>query len=161
MILFKRYRNIKNFLNRFTILKIKSLHIRLHFIEDVDRSTLYHNHPFNYISIILKGGYTERYLENNIIKTKDYKFLSIIKRKNDVYHRIDKLNGETMTLFIAYGKYKWNAINTINDNSDDGLYLRTVNDKEVWSKRENGIWFIGNKDKSIAIIEERHSIHQV
>ena len=66
-----------------------------------------------------------------------------------------------MTLFIAYGKYKWNAINTIDDHSDDGLYLRIINNKEVWSKRENGIWFIGNVDKSIVVSEERHSIHQV
>lgn len=161
MKLFGKYRNIKDFLNRFTLLKVKSLHIRLHFIKDCDRSSLYHNHPFNYISIILKGGYIEKYLKGNTIITKNHNFLSVIKRGNDVYHRIDKLNGETITLFIAYGKYTWNAVNTIDDHSDDGLYLRIVNDKEVWSKRDNGIWFIGNADKTIALAETRHSIHQM
>ena len=54
-----------------------------------------------------------------------------------------------------------NGMRTIDDHSDDGLYLRVINDKEVWSKRDNGIWFIGNTDKSIALAETRHSIHQM
>ncbi len=63
-------------------------------------------------------------------------------------------------MFFAYGNYKWNAHNTISDNSDDGVYERSINDEKIWSKKENGIWFIGNKNKSIAINENRHSIHQ-
>ena len=55
MILFKPYSNIKDFLHRFTLLKIGSLHthsvrpafagIRLHKITDKYQTTLYHNHP--------------------------------------------------------------------------------------------------------------------
>lgn len=64
MILFKPYSNIKDFLLRFTLIKIGGLHIRLHKIIDKDKTALYHNHPFNYISIILKGGYNETILIN-------------------------------------------------------------------------------------------------
>ncbi len=82
MIIFKPYSSIKDFLQRFTLLKIGTLHIRLHKIMDKDRTTLFHNHPFNYISIILKNGYTETYIEKGLTKSISHNFLSIIKRKN-------------------------------------------------------------------------------
>lgn len=104
MIIFKPYSNIKNFLHRYTLLKIGSLHIRLHKVTDKDRTTLFHNHPFNYISIILKGGYTETYIVNGIEKMSTSSFLSVIKRKHSCYHRIDDIKSETITLFIAYGR---------------------------------------------------------
>lgn len=160
MILFKPYSSIKNFLYRYTILKIGTLHIRLHKITDKDRTTLYHNHPFNYVSIILKNGYTETYLENGIEKSCNHNFLSVIKRRHDCYHRIDKLKGETLTLFIAYGKYNWNAVNIKNESETDGVYQRFINNKKLWCKKSNGIWFIGHHNKNIAQKETRHSIHQ-
>lgn len=161
MIFLKKYSSIKDFLQRFTLLKIGTLHIRLHKIIDKDRTTLLHNHPFNYISIILKNGYTETYLEDGVEKVCSHSFLSIIKRKHSCYHRIDYIRGETITLFIAYGKYGWNAFNTKDENITNGVYKRTVNDKSLWSKKENGIWFIGHSNKNDAKNELRHSIHQV
>jgi len=159
MILFKPYSSINGFLKRFTILKIGKLHIRLHRITDKDKTTLYHNHPFKYISIILKGGYSEKYLVNGIEKIAKHGFLSIIIRDNTVFHRIESIDSETTTLFIAYGNYGWHAINT--ETSDgDGLYKRTINGISKWSKKENGIWFIGHTCRNKANEEIRHSIHQ-
>ena len=159
MIFFKKYSSIKNFLLRYTILKIGNLHIRIHKIIDCDRTTLYHNHPFNYFSFILKGGYCEKYFKNSEIITKNHKRFSLIFRKSSVYHRIESINGPTITLFFAYGRKSWSTMNTISTN-DYGIYKRTINNKEVWAKKENGVWFIGNVDKNIAIGETRHSIHQ-
>lgn len=162
MILFKSYSNITDFLYRFTILKIGKLHIRLHKIVDCDKSTLYHTHPFHYISIILKGGYTEKYVSGKKVKEKSHSFGSIILRRNSVFHRIERLKtSETLTLFITYGNYGWKAHNTENNNEDDGIFKRVINNKEIWAKKENGIWFIGNIDKTIARQETRHSIHQL
>ena len=161
----KPYANIKDFLHRFTIIKIGKLHIRLHKILDKDKSTLFHNHPFHYISIILSGGYNETYIhpKTNELIDKSYKFGSIIIRRHSIYHRITELrnNKRVITLFIAYGNFGWKAFNTNKDNSNDGLFLRTINGREVWSKRENGIWHIGNESKEIAKNETRHSIHQI
>lgn len=156
-----KYTNINGFLDRFTIIQICKLHIRLHKIKDVDRTNLYHNHPFNYISIILKGGYTESYINKGEIKTQKYNRFSIINRRHDIYHRIDKINGETITLFITFGKYKWDAINLQKDTKNDGIYRRKVNNKEVWAKKQNGVWFIGHNDIIVAEAETRHSIHQI
>ena len=157
--LFKPYSSIKDFLQRFTILKVGNLHIRLHKIVDKDRTTLFHNHPFNYVSIILKNGYTETYLEDGVEKKRSNKFLSFIKRDHNVYHRIDEIKGETLTLFIAYGKYDWSAFNTQNEENTDGIYQRLVKGNQLWCKKENGIWFIGHSTERDAENETRHSIH--
>ena len=165
MIIFKPYTNIKDFLYRFTILKLGNLHIRLHKIVDKDQSSFYHNHPFHYISLILNGGYTESYIcpKTNIIKTKTYRFGSIIIRKQSVFHRIVELknNKKVITLFFAYGNYGWKAFNTEEITSNDGIFERIINGKTLWAKKENDIWFIGNINKEKAIKETRHSIHQI
>src|SRR6478735_5627631 len=147
MILFKKYSSIQNFLYRFTILHLGKLHIRIHTITDKDQTTLLHNHPFHYISFILKGGYTETYLCNksNLIKTLQHKRFSLIFRNSNIYHRIESIKSKTFTLFIAYGNYKWNAINLNTSNIDDGIYERKINGNILYCKKENGIWFIGNK----------------
>lgn len=161
MIFFKKYTDIKNFLYRFTLLKIGKLHIRIHKIVDCDRTNFYHNHPFHYISIILKGGYIDKVINDGNIKIKKYKFLSFIIRDNKQYHRIDKIFGETITLFIAFGNYGWDIICEEKNNKDDGVYLREINGKEVWSKRYNGIYYIGHSDYNKALNETRYSIHQI
>lgn len=158
--IFKPYSNIKNFLKRYTLFKIGTLHVRIHKIVDKDRTTLFHNHPFNYISIILKGGYTEIFIQNEQEKIAKHNFLSIIKRKYNIYHRIDDIQGQAITLFIAYGKYDWKAFNTKDESATNGVYQRVIQNKELWCKKENGIWFIGHYDKNEAINESRHSIHQ-
>ncbi len=161
MIIFKPYSNIKDFLQRFTLLKVGKLHIRLHKIVDEDQTPLYHNHPFHYISIILKGGYTESILNGESKIVKSHGLLSIINRDRNVFHRIDKLRGETITLFIAWGNYGWKAHSSNPDRSEDGLFERMINGKRIWCKKEDGVWFIGNADKDVAQKETRHSIHQI
>lgn len=158
----RKYRSINGFLERFTLLKLGKLHIRFHLIKTADESTFYHNHPFNYISVILKGGYRETYLtpEAQPIEVTHKRF-DVIKRKGGVYHRIEEIFGPTTTLFITYGKKPWNILNTNPAKHPDGIFLRKVNDKYVWAKRRQDVWFIGNTDKKIAENEIRYSINQV
>jgi hypothetical protein len=160
MTIFKKYSDIKNFLYRFTIIKIWKIHIRIHKIVSEDKTTLYHNHPFHYISFILKGGYEEFILKNGEKKLAKHKIGSIIIRDSNTFHRIEKIYGNTYTLFCAFGDYGWKAINTSKAN-DDGLYQRAVNNKMVWSKKENGIFFRGHEDIETARTEREHSIHQI
>ncbi len=112
------------------------------------------------MSIVLKGGYSETYIENGIQKDATHGFLKIIKRSHVVPHRIDEIKGETITLFIAYGKYGWKAFNTESSQENDGMFQREVNGKRLWCKKENGIWFIGHEVEENAKKETRHSIHQ-
>jgi len=160
MTLFKSYSSIKDFLYRFTLLKIGKLHIRLHQIKDKDSTGLFHNHPFKYISIILRGGYTEEILKDDNITTKTHSTGSIIFRGEKTLHKISECNPKTVTLFLAWGNYGWHAVNTGEATHKPGVYRRMVNDAELWAKREKDIWFIGHKDYTKAQNETRHSIHQ-
>lgn len=158
----RKYRSINGFLERFTLLKLGSFHIRFHLIKTADESTFYHNHPFNYISIILKGGYRETYLTPKAeVVELTHKRFDIIKRSGGVFHRIEEIFGPTTTLFITYGKKPWCILNLSPAKHPDGVFLRKVNDKYVWAKRQQDIWFIGNTDKKIAEHEIRYSINQI
>jgi hypothetical protein len=110
------------------------------------------------LSIVLKGGYIERIgFQNPIFK--QYNFLSFIWHKSKRFHKIEYVEPNTLTLFISFGKYKWNAINLSNSDTT-GIFERSVNGKTVWSKIHQGIWYIGNVDKQIAQEETRHSVNQ-
>ena len=163
MVFFKRYSNIKNFLERFTIFKIGNIHLRLHKLTSKDETTLYHNHPFYYLSVILKGGYDEIIYNPETGKEtiKKHKRFSIILRSKNTYHRISEINGNTTTLFLTMGRFSWKAINFGKPAFDNGIYKRIVNDKEKWCKYINGIWYVGNECMCKAINEQRLSIHQV
>ncbi len=160
MIFFKGYSNIKDFLSRFTILKIGKLHIRLHKIKDIDRSGFFHNHPFNYISIVLKGGYTEQVLEDNGFYEETFTAGHVIFRNRKTCHKITEVKAPTYTLFLAWGKYEWRAVNLAEPKYADGVYQRTIKDKKLWAKRKRDIWFIGHESYLEALSETRHSIHQ-
>lgn len=162
MKIFKGYTNIQDFLHRFTILKIGKLHIRLHKLMSEDVTTLYHNHPFHYISLVLNGGYVEKqyFPDTDTMKIKKHGRLSVIVRNRKTFHRIESVKNNTLTLFIAYGKGKWDAINFGEPKQPNGLYKRFINNKEKWCKYYNGIWYIGSKCIGKASRETRPSIHQ-
>lgn len=161
MILFKPYSHIKGFLERFTVLKIGKLHIRIHRILDKDQSTLFHTHPFHYISIILKGGYVDLYIDKEgNVQRKSYTRFSIIERSASTFHRIEQVIVPTITLFIAWGNYGWDVINLDPKEDEDGLFKRLVNGRIVYNKKKLGVWYIGNESSEIALKETRYSIYQ-
>jgi hypothetical protein len=158
MIFFKRYRSINGFPSRFTIIKIKNFSIRIHGIKSEDKTTLYHTHPFDYISIVLWGGYKERLKDVGVI---EHNLFSVIKRNHNDYHKILSVKPNTYTLFISYGKYEWTAVDENNKWYDDcGIYKRIVNGRLVFSKKKGGVWYIGNSRASAAKKESRASIYQ-
>jgi hypothetical protein len=157
MKLFKPYRSIPNYLKRFTLLQIGRLHIRIHRIESTDQTSGYHNHPFSYVSIPLKGSYVEKYPDGS---HKKVSLFNIAVRAHNVYHRIEQIHGNVYTLFITWSSKSrsWGIIN--NDTAiEPGMYQRRVNGKIVHSKFDKG-WYIGNTCYVIASQEQRYSIYQ-
>lgn len=160
---FKKYTSIENYLERFTILKIGKLHIRIHNILSSDKTPFFHNHPFGYISFILKGGYIEERLVNNKIVEKKYSRYSIIVRNKNMYHRIKTLEIPTKTLFIAYGRSLWKLKTLESKNRlEDGIYTRTIKNEKIYCKVKDGMFYIGcfNFDVNKINIENRLSRFQ-
>lgn len=161
MTMFKAYTSIKGYLERFTIFKVSNVHLRLHTIKRNDATTLFHNHPFKYVSIVYRGGYTEQYIDQTgKVQQRTRLAPCIIYSNQHRQHRIEKLHGETKTLFLALGKYTWYAQNTVDHSALDGVFMEQVGDIVCWSKRKNGIWYIRRATKELAEQETRHSIFQ-
>lgn len=167
MFFFKRYNSLPNYLHRWTIFSINKLHVRLHKILCEDKTFFLHSHPFYFISIILKNGYDEELLVDNQIKVIKHRFGSVIFRKPNDFHRIKCVKGETITLFISWKVDNgWKLVRhpelppeTFKTPVKDGLYLRLVGGKQIYSKFEN-FWYIGNENMLHALSETRPSIHQ-
>ncbi len=105
--MFKKIKEIKSkdgvlHFRRWRILSLPFLKINLHGIYMHDEDKHLHNHPWNFISIVLKGWYSER-LEGDKINVR-YPG-NIAMRKKDAFHKIDSLQSKSIyTLNFMWGK---------------------------------------------------------
>jgi hypothetical protein len=155
------YKSLKGYLERWTVLKIGKLHIRLHDIKRNDATPFLHNHPFHYLSFILNGGYVENL--DGVLKTR--KKFSIAFRSDNTYHRIVSVKPNTRTLFFTWKtNTKWNLKPT-EEKVDEwvdypsGMYIRTLWGKPKYCKFDK-FWFEGKDSKNEALNSIRPSIDQ-
>ena len=163
MEILKRYSSIPKYLERFTILKVFNFHIRIHKILSEDKTPYYHNHPFNFMSIIIGGGYTEEVLQDDTVITKIHNRFHYIFRHKSTYHKIKSIKPNTKTLFFAIGNSKkWHlkSIDPVLNRPENGIYKRIINAKKVYSKCEDGMYYIGSDSIDTAVKETRISIYQ-
>jgi len=96
------------YMRRWAIFETRWLSMRVHEIVTEDRDPLMHDHPWWFLSIVLRGSYVEArpYMDTEIIgydhraPRKERKRFSIAFRKENVRHRITKVSGNVVTLFI-------------------------------------------------------------
>ena len=85
---------------RFSIFSINGVGLFIHYFTQNDKEVHEHDHPWNFSTIILKGGYTEQHLGN----FSDRKFLSYKKFDAEHPHRIHKLFGKYCITLAFIGK---------------------------------------------------------
>lgn len=159
----KEYKSLVGYLERYTVLKIGRLHIRLHVIKSPDKTPFMHTHPFHYVSVILSGGYTE--LVGN--RLKKHSVGSVIVRQNKTAHRIQSVLPGTVTLFFTWKtpNYSWQFSDELQDSVDEwviyerGIYSRIVFGKKCFAKFDR-FWYIGHSNAIDAENESRPSIDQ-
>lgn len=111
---------------RWNIITIFNFRIYLHAIYKADEDAHLHNHPWNFINIVLKGSYTERLPNSKLVP----KFpVMICKRTRDQFHKIEDVHTPVVyTLNFMWGKYKeWGY-------SVNGKFV----DRETYRKMKNG-----------------------
>lgn len=96
--LFPDYKSLSGYLHRTTLLKVGRLHVRLHHIMSDDATPFMHTHPFSYVSLVLRGGYTEQ-LES---KVGTYRRGSVLVRKHSDFHRLSDVDPKTVTLIFCW-----------------------------------------------------------
>src|SRR5688572_1995771 len=94
------------YLIRYYLLKTKYIRIVLHRILLSDDDCL-HDHPWNFISLILKGGYFEKFEDvNGNIKYKWYGVFSLLFRKAEWKHSLRLAPGKRALTLVLMFKYK-------------------------------------------------------
>lgn len=96
--IFPDYKSLAGYLERRTLVRIGRLHIRLHRIRSADATPFLHSHPFAYLSIILRGGYTEQ-TEGGF---REYGRGAALWRPSALHHRLESVLPDTLTLFCTW-----------------------------------------------------------
>lgn len=106
---------------RFALFYSTYFAIYIHKLYASDSDPYPHNHPWNYISFVLQGGYREHKVK---LKADGTRISKVVKRKRfslaysgrKAYHRILRLfKTPTVTLFITWGKHQeWHYLNDNN-----------------------------------------------
>lgn len=78
-----------------------------------------HTHPWDYVTVILYGGYYESLLIGSKIHRRKCGFGTILLRGHDQFHGIELIKGRSVSLFIKLRKKSSNT-RWIKDNIEQG-----------------------------------------
>lgn len=99
--------------------------IFIHEINEPDKDAHMHDHPWNFIGIILKGGYVE--LTENGEAHKSW----ISFNKAEKFHKIKSLYCKTYTMVITGSRYREWGYNTENGWLDNITYRILKNNRKI------------------------------
>lgn len=158
--LFPDYKSLVGYLHRTTLLKVGRLHIRLHRILSPDATPFLHSHPFDYLSIIVRGGYTER-TESGL---KKYGVGSLLFRSHKTHHRLEAVEPNTLTIFITFKRDGgWSIKKTLECPDwiqyDTGVYKRKLFGKIRFCKFDQ-FWHTAADSEEQALASTKPSIDQ-
>lgn len=92
---------------RFAIFQIYNFcSLYVHFIYKSDKDPYTHSHPWNFLGVILKGGYLEQIYKKDRYFYKKRTFGSILAGSRNYFHKIQKVFKPTISLFLVWGEYK-------------------------------------------------------
>lgn len=91
---------------RYSILSTSIFSIYIHKIWKADEDKHLHNHPWNIFTLILKGSYEEKLINNekNMFKLTIREPGHFATRLKDSYHKINRVFSPVTTLAIVWGK---------------------------------------------------------
>lgn len=118
---------------RFRVIETSLFSIYIHYIARSDEDLHPHSHPWNFYSLILKGGYEETVTYKHNLLTEKFvkKIFNLGYRFYDDYHKI-KLLKPTFTLVFCSKRnpnYKWGYL-VDGDHMDHETYREKKNKNE-------------------------------
>lgn len=142
--------------------------VRVHRILTPDATPFLHDHPFSYVSLVIRGGYTEQVqTDAGDLAIRQHRVGAVIVRSSKTAHRITAVAPGCTTLFFAWRRrgpgQGWSlrrhpCVQAPASYQDwpDGLYRH----RNGFRKRTAGIWYTWAPTKDEALQSERLSIHQ-
>lgn len=90
------------YLSRLNLIKTPWFSVKLHWIHRPDPDRDLHDHPWWFISFVLRGGYVERESKNPSVEHGKSRFIGRFNYKNKVTaHRISEVLPNTVTLILS------------------------------------------------------------
>lgn len=150
-------------------MKLGPFMMRVHRVLTADLTPFLHTHPFAYISIILRGGYTEQVLKaDGTLHVQVHTRGSIIFRSAKTAHRIIAVEPRCTTLFLAWRtaprhEQGWELIRHPKIkapkeyiDAPDGVYAFL----NGFRRRHKGMWYALRDTPAEAEMCSTLSIHQ-
>lgn len=110
---------------RWRLVETKYFRFYVHQIFEFDKDEHLHNHPWNFLSFVLKGGYIEVLSKGKQKLVPRFRFNF---HKAADYHRIVWIQKPTISLFLAFGKYRtWGYETSEGHISADEYRIRKNN----------------------------------
>ncbi|MCZ7644776.1 MAG: hypothetical protein M5U26_05755 [Planctomycetota bacterium] len=109
------------YLTRYTLLHLPGLRVYLHHLHRADEDRHLHDHPWNFTSLVLKGGYVEETLAGS----REHRPGAVIRHRAEDVHRVASLpKGSAWTLvFCGRKRRSWGFL--VEQNwVDSSAYLR-------------------------------------
>lgn len=97
------YSSIGDYMERYTLFRTNDVWVRVHHILRSDQDRDLHDHPWDYVTLLLRGGYTEVTPDGQ----RFYGAGSVLARRAEALHRLIVPEGETCwTLFMTGPKIR-------------------------------------------------------
>jgi hypothetical protein len=118
------------YLTRLFLVKTPWFCVCLHWILKPDPEPYLHDHPTTFLSLILRGGYSECRAKNGTMETEDHNWYNFIRATPDDAHSITNVKPNTLTLCFMGPKlrdwgyhldYSWMHWKTYNDLKRAGI----------------------------------------
>lgn len=161
---FPDYKSLAGYLERTTLLRVGRLHIRLHRIKSADKTPFLHSHPFTYVSVLLRGGYTEQTESGYTV----HRSGAVLLRPSSLHHRLEAVQPDTLTLFITWERKDkaWSLKRPASLSATvpwveypKGVYRRVLYGRERYCKFD-GFWHIACDTEAQASTAVKPSIDQ-
>lgn len=127
--------------------------IYLHKICLPDYDEHQHTHPWNFISLILKGGYYEEWRnepEWHITKSAYWTRGSLIHHKRSDSHSIKRMIGPVWTLVFSYGSYKpWGYRVWSEETNSNSKWIEA----NAYRKMKNAIFGIKGQKLEVGLMD--------
>lgn len=124
---------------RYRLFSCPWLRLYIHKICQADEDAHKHTHPWNFYSLILRGGYYEEWSEEpawQITKAAYYPRGSLVHHNRSDSHKIIRINGPVWTMVFSYGAYKdWGYRVWSNETRSNSKWM----EQTVYRKMKNWV----------------------
>lgn len=131
-------RDDEMYLTRWRIISTPFAALFLHRIGTPDSRPTLHDHPWSFVSILLRGGYTEIRLDKHThqLRRRYVRFVNVMRR--DDAHYIERIHGGPVWSLLLVGRRRrvWGYWRPVLTNGRHPVVLSNERGKVVWGGRQ-------------------------